>query len=163
MRKGVTSTAGAGIVVSVVIIAAIASIGAFQVSEAPKVDCPGGFTSTLSQPCVYTTSSSTGPTCGKTDCVNVTIPTGAATGPGYDPDTITVYIGINATVVWTNTDATFHTVTADSNNYFDSGTMQPSNVFIFNFTTLGPGTYHYHCTFHAPMRGTVVVMPKPAA
>lgn len=161
--KGVSTTAGAGIVVAVVIIAAVAGIGYFQFTQAPRVDCPGGYTSTLSPPCVYTTSSTTGPACNKIDCVNVTIPTGASTGPGYSPDSITVYIGINATVVWTNTDSTFHTVTADSNNYFDSGTMQPSSVFIFNFTTLGPGTYHYHCSFHPPMHGTVIVKSKPAA
>ena len=149
--------------ISVVIIAAIASIGYYQIAQAPRVDCPGGFTSTISQPCVYTTTSATGPSCSKTDCVNVTIPTGASTGPGYAPDSITVYIGINATVVWTNTDSVFHTVTADTGSYFDSGTMQPSNVFIFNFTAVGPGTYNYHCSFHPPMHGTVVVKPKSAA
>lgn len=158
MRKGLSIATGAGIVVSVVIIAAIASIGYYQFSQAPKVDCPGGFTTS----CVYTTSSTTGPTCTKTDCVNVTIPTGASTGPGYAPDSITIYMGINATVVWTNTDSVFHTVTADTNNYFDSGTLQPSNVFMFNFTALGPGTYAYHCSFHPPMHGTVIVKPKPA-
>ena len=162
MRKGVSTTAGAGIIVAVVIVAAIASIGYFQVAAAPTVDCPGGFTSTAAQPCVYTTSSATGPACGKTNCVNVTMPSGASTGPGYSPDSITVYIGINATVVWTNDDNAFHTVTSDAGK-FDSGTIQVGGVFTWNFTSLGPGTYPYHCNFHAPMHGTVVVKPKPTS
>ena len=159
MRKGITTTAGAGIVVTVVIIAAIASVGYLQLKVAPKVDCPGGFSTT----CILTTSSTTAAACTPRDCVNVTIPTGASTGPGYSPDTVTVVIGVNATVMWTNTDGVFHTVTADKNNYFDSGTMQTSNVFMFNFTSLGPGTYTYHCSFHPPMHGTVIVKPKSSA
>lgn len=145
----------------VVIVAAIASIGYFQFKVAPTLDCPGGFSGT----CIVTTSSAASPgaSCTKTNCVNVTIPSGASTGPGYAPATITVVIGVNATVVWNNADSTFHTVTEDSSSVFSSPTMQPSDTFVFNFTSIGPGTYHYHCVFHPPMHGTVIVKPKPAA
>lgn len=81
-------------------------------------------------------------------------PSGA---PGYAPDKITVVIGVNNTVEWTNDDTgTHHTVTsASGNGTISSGDMAPGATFSYTFTT--PGTYDYTCVYHAWMVGTVVV------
>ena len=89
--------------------------------------------------------------------VAVTIPSGAATNtalPGFSPATITVVIGVNNTVVWTNKDSTPHTVTSTT-KLFDSGNMNAGDTFTFTFTTAG--TYSYACSYHPWMKGTVIV------
>jgi len=89
--------------------------------------------------------------------VHVSIPMGAGSDTsslGYSPDTITVVIGVNNTVVWTNNDMMPHTVTSTS-KLFDSGNMNPGDTFSYTFTS--PGTYSYGCTYHSWMKGTVVV------
>lgn len=111
-------------------------------------------------------------------CVNVTIISGASspyagytagstTLYGYDPLTITVVVGVNNTVVWTNEDAAFHTATAASTDpvSFDSGCLNgvgapcptSSGGSTFQFTFTVPGTYVYHCLYHPWMQGTVIV------
>jgi plastocyanin len=74
--------------------------------------------------------------------------------PGFTPPTVTVVIGVNNTVVWTNDDSVPHTVTADDGS-FSSGNLNPGDSYSFTFTT--PGTYTYHCSYHSWMKGTVVV------
>ena len=64
------------------------------------------------------------------------------------------------TVVWTNTGAMIHTVTAD-NNSFDSGNLSPGQTYSLIFNT--PGTYPYYCKPHGSpgglgMAGTVNVV-----
>jgi nitrite reductase (NO-forming) len=71
----------------------------------------------------------------------------------YSPQTITVVIGINNTVTWTNNDNTAHTVT--DTGVFDSGYINPGQSWSYTFTT--PGTYQYHCSIHPWMTGTVIV------
>jgi plastocyanin len=98
--------------------------------------------------------------------VNIPIGTGAgqSAAPGYAPDNVTVVIGVNNTVVWTNGDTanggTDHTVTSVSvpggASPFDSGIMAEGANFTQTFTV--PGTYEYHCTIHSWMTGTVVVL-----
>lgn len=73
---------------------------------------------------------------------------------GYSPDVIHVVIGVNNTVTWTNNDQVTHTVTSDQ-QVFDSGLMEPGQIFVYTFTT--PGTYEYHCQIHPWMNGTVIV------
>jgi plastocyanin len=90
--------------------------------------------------------------------VNVNIPNGASTnqnGPGYSPATITVVIGVNATVMWTNADIAAHTVTGDNSSSINSGNLAPNQSYSFTFTS--PGTYPYHCNYHNWMHGTVIV------
>lgn len=71
----------------------------------------------------------------------------------FIPSTVTVARG--TTVVWTNQQAGVpHTVTSDTST-FASGTLNTGASFRFQFTT--PGTYHYHCSIHPSMLGTVVV------
>ena len=72
----------------------------------------------------------------------------------FSPSSITVVVGINNTVTWTNDDVGTHTVTAD-NEAFDSGYMDPGQSWNYTFTS--PGTYPYHCTLHPWMKGTVIV------
>jgi plastocyanin len=91
---------------------------------------------------------------------SVEIPKGAGTGPsaapGYAPDTITVVIGVNNTVTWTNDDTVAHTVTSVSGNgTVSSGNFVPGATYTYTFTA--PGTYDYYCEYHAWMTGTVIV------
>jgi len=100
--------------------------------------------------------------------VVVNIPVGVGVGPsaapGFSPENVTVVIGVNNTVTWTNKDTdnggTDHTVTSLSvpsgAASFDSGIMKEGANFTETFTT--PGTYEYHCTLHAWMTGSVVVL-----
>jgi plastocyanin len=73
----------------------------------------------------------------------------------YAPTEVSVKVGV--TVVWTNTGAVAHTVTADDGKTFDSGSIDPKAVY-----ALAPpavGTFAYHCTFHPWMTATLVVTP----
>lgn len=90
-----------------------------------------------------------------TKVVHVDIFPGAASyATGYDPDNITVVIGVNNTVIWTNNDNEPHTVTA-SDGAFDSGNMNAGSTFAYTFTN--PGTYTYFCRYHPWMHGYVIV------
>jgi plastocyanin len=141
-----------GAIVAVLIIGAVATLGYYQFEVAGKQ--------------TTTTTTSQGPTCPSAACRNVTIPSGAGLPPqgwstgqkttyGYTPDVITVVIGKNNTVFWTNSDSAAHTVTSDSAGVFDSGTLNPGGTFQWTFTA--PGTFTYHCSFHPWMQGTIVV------
>ncbi len=122
--------------------ASIGAVGAFAVAQ--------GTTSSTS------TSTSTA-AAGSVAAVHVSMPAGAGmntAGPGYSPASITVVIGVNNTVVWTNDDSMPHTVTAVDKN-FDSGNMNQGETFTYTFST--PGTYQYVCSYHPWMKGTVIV------
>lgn len=89
--------------------------------------------------------------------VTVSIQPGSAvnsTALYYSPDNITVVIGVNNTVTWTNNDDVTHTVTAD-NGAFDSGYLNQGQTWTYTFTT--SGVYAYHCSIHPWMTGTVIV------
>jgi plastocyanin len=73
----------------------------------------------------------------------------------FSPNTITVVIGINNTVVWTNDGTVDHTVTANGGSFL-SGDLAPGSNFTNTFTT--PGTFAYHCSIHPIMKGTVIVL-----
>jgi len=70
----------------------------------------------------------------------------------FVPDPVTVAAGTQMT--WTNKDGTPHTVTADDNS-FKSGNLPSGQSFSQMLQT--PGTYKYHCSIHASMKGTIVV------
>lgn len=78
-------------------------------------------------------------------------------GFAFHPDTITVVIGVNNTVIWTNNDATSHTVTSD-NSLFGSGTLAPHATYTHTFDQAG--AYGYHCSIHTYMTGTVHVVSQ---
>lgn len=104
--------------------------------------------------------SSSSPT--NASAVQVSIYSGAsssANAPGYAPDSIVLVIGQNNTVTWTNHDSVHHTVTtssAPSGASFSSGDMQSGATYTCSFTTAG--TYHYYCTYHSWMVGTILVV-----
>jgi amicyanin len=70
----------------------------------------------------------------------------------FSPATITVKAG--STVVWTNDDSIQHDVTFDSGG-ITSGAMNHNDTFSHTFRTAG--TYHYICSIHPFMHGTVIV------
>ncbi|HKT21332.1 MAG TPA: hypothetical protein VJR06_01735, partial [Nitrososphaerales archaeon] len=115
-------------------------------------------------------------------CVDVTIVSGASspysgytqgspTLYGYNPLTMTVVIGVNNTVVWSNQDSAFHTATSASSDPapFDSTCMDgvgaqcpTAGVSSFQFTFTVPGTYVYHCIYHPWMQGKIIVLAGSA-
>ena len=72
----------------------------------------------------------------------------------FSPATVTVVIGVNNTVTWTNMDSVTHTVTADDGS-FGSGDLSNGQTYTHTFTTVG--SFGYHCSIHNYMKGTVVV------
>lgn len=70
----------------------------------------------------------------------------------FAPMTLNVKAG--STVTWTNEDQEPHTVVSET-GLFKSGALDTADSFSFKFDT--PGTYHYVCTIHPRMTGTVVV------
>jgi plastocyanin len=89
---------------------------------------------------------------------HVSVLKGSATdlkSAGYSPATITVVLGVNNTVVWSNNDTVFHTVTATDGGY-SSGTIFSGQDWSHTFTQ--PGTYSYYfCQYHPWMKGIVIV------
>jgi plastocyanin len=64
------------------------------------------------------------------------------------------------TVTWTNNDPVAHMVTWDSppSPVSDSVDIAPyGGSFAVSFATATPGTYHYHCSIHPTMTGSIVV------
>lgn len=70
----------------------------------------------------------------------------------FMPTPVTVKAG--STVTWTNMDNEPHTVVSDT-GLFKSGGMDTSESFSYKFDK--PGTYHFTCSIHPRMVGTVVV------
>lgn len=77
----------------------------------------------------------------------------------FSPQNVTVIIGVNNTVQWTNKDTAPHTVTSRPGDptSFNSGSIAENGTFVYQFTQ--PGVYNYYCTFHPGwMHGTVTVV-----
>jgi plastocyanin len=70
----------------------------------------------------------------------------------FTPASITVKAG--TTVTWVNLDEEPHTVFSDA-GLFRSSALDTQERFSFKFEKAG--TYHYLCTIHPRMLGTVVV------
>ena len=70
----------------------------------------------------------------------------------FNPTPLTVKAG--STVTWTNMDDEPHTVVSDT-GVFKSGGMDTNESFSYKFDK--PGTYHFTCSIHPRMVGTVVV------
>lgn len=71
----------------------------------------------------------------------------------YSPNPIRITAG--SSVVWTNNHDFAHTATSDSGAW-DTGSIPAggsSGAITFNT----PGTFIYHCRFHADMHGTIIV------
>lgn len=76
---------------------------------------------------------------------------------GFSPKQITIPAG--TTVRWINSDTVNqHTTTSDTQGSMDSWDSRGLGANqAFSQTFMTPGTYHYHCTLHAGMRGTIIV------
>jgi plastocyanin len=70
----------------------------------------------------------------------------------FSPAAITVTVG--STVVWTNNDSVQHDITFDGGGIVSS-VLNQNDTFSHTFPTAG--TYHYICSIHPFMHGTVIV------
>jgi plastocyanin len=70
----------------------------------------------------------------------------------FVPTSLSVAAG--ATVTWSNQDDEPHTVTSDT-GLFHSGALDTRESFSFRFDK--PGTYHFICSIHPRMVGTIIV------
>jgi plastocyanin len=70
----------------------------------------------------------------------------------FMPMSLTVKAG--STVTWSNMDDEPHSVVSDT-GLFRSGAMDTNENFSFKFDK--PGTYHFTCSIHPRMVGTIVV------
>lgn len=70
----------------------------------------------------------------------------------FSPATITVKAG--STVTWVNHDEEPHTIFNDA-GLFRSSALDTNESFSYTFDK--PGTYHYVCTIHPRMTGTIIV------
>ena len=70
----------------------------------------------------------------------------------YMPATLNVATGTKVT--WVNHDEVPHTI-VDTDKAFRSGALDTDDTYSYTFTK--PGTYHYFCTLHPKMVGTIVV------
>ena len=71
----------------------------------------------------------------------------------FAPQSLTIKVG--TPVTWSNRDATAHTATMDQGS-LDTGTINPGQSKTIDFKH--PGTYAYHCAFHAFMTATIRVV-----
>ncbi len=149
-----SGSTAAGIIVSVLIVAAVGTIGLYQFEIAPNL------TNTSSS----VTTSITNLT---TVRINITVGAATKTTDAFSPNPIKLVIGKNNSFVFFNVDVqagvgTAHTATARTNvggkPLFDTGILNAgdtSNTFVL--TT--PGTYDYFCLIHpTTMRGTIIVV-----
>lgn len=174
-RRGI----GAGVVVIIIVAFVVITGGIFYAATQPP-NATGGLASstqgssasmssatTSSFPVAdgSSTISSSSSNSSSTSGILVEILNGSAIprgAPGYSPDKITVIIGVNNTVTWNNTDTVPHTVTSFvGNGSLNSGNMLTGATYTYTFMT--PGTYDYHCLYHAWMSGTVVVISGSAS
>jgi len=70
----------------------------------------------------------------------------------FTPNSLSVKTG--STVTWANMDDEPHSVVSDT-GLFRSGAMDTNESFSFKFDK--PGTYHFTCSIHPRMVGTIVV------
>jgi plastocyanin len=151
------SSTAVGAIVAILIVGAVAVLGYYQVVVAPNITSPSS-------------SSTVTIVCPSSQCANVTIPNGVQIAPtgyvsgskttfGYTSDTVKVIIGVNNTLYWTNADSAIHTATSDPGQgvTFDTGNINPGSSAQITITV--PGTYTYHCTYHAWMQGKIMVLP----
>jgi len=77
--------------------------------------------------------------------------------PDYAPDVAVVSHG--DTIQWTNEDSMIHTVTSKEGfgKIFDSGSMNPGDVFTLNTSNLAVDEYEYLCVVHPWMVSTLVI------
>ncbi|HYM22462.1 MAG TPA: cupredoxin family copper-binding protein, partial [Vicinamibacterales bacterium] len=78
----------------------------------------------------------------------------AMDGTSFAPAEMTVKVG--DTVTWINKDPFPHNISSKAGG-LHSGDLEPDASWQFHATT--PGSFHYVCTLHPGMKGTLVVTP----
>jgi plastocyanin len=106
---------------------------------------------------------------GGTSCASgtscVSMPANAS-ALNFSPINVTVVLGVNSTIMWSNQDTVQHTVVvcpigggqicAPSKALASSGFLSKGDTF--QVTLNSTGVYHFFCSIHpATMRGTIVV------
>jgi plastocyanin len=111
-----------------------------------------------------TSGQSSTPPPGGGVAVQVVMPLGVSVehNLNFQPSTITLVVGKNNTVTWTNKDGADHTVSFVSGpagvNLNSISDPDVGSGQTFTITLTVPGTYQYHCNFHpAWMHGTITV------
>jgi plastocyanin len=129
----------------------------------------GTSTTTTSSSTIQTTSSSTS-TIASSSSGNhttvVTMPSGVGENQSlnFSPASITVVVGVNNTIVWTNDDTAVHNVDFQSGP--TGATLPPTSINVRNGQSTPPiiltvpGTYTYVCDYHAWMKGTITVIDQ---
>jgi plastocyanin len=119
----------------------------------------GGAQSSSSSSSTSTTSSSSA---APANALPVSIVKGAGNPQStqwFAPDPVTVVVGVNSTLTWTNDDTSAHTVTSVTVPAgvatFNSGIISAGGTYTLTLTT--PGTYDYYCSLHPWMKGTIIV------
>lgn len=74
----------------------------------------------------------------------------------FTPPSLTVSVGTKVT--WTNHDEVPHTI-SEINKAFRSPALDTDDSYSFTFAN--PGVYHYFCTLHSQMVGTITVTASP--
>ena len=155
---------GIGPAIVIILIVAVAVLGYYQMVYYPSAHTEAPTTTTTAQYTPHITNITILPGAGTTTDRSLT----------YSPNVVTVFIGYNSSVVWTNNDSALHTVTANSSdpdpNFISwsqpSGynNIQPSGTAgdTLNYTFTIAGTYGYYCKYHPHMIGEIIVKPAPA-
>ncbi|MDD5162615.1 MAG: cupredoxin family copper-binding protein [Candidatus ainarchaeum sp.] len=71
----------------------------------------------------------------------------------FSPSEITIKKG--ETVAWINKDSAKHSIVSDSGSELNSTLLATNETFSHTFNS--SGTFGYHCTVHASMKGKVIV------
>jgi plastocyanin len=72
----------------------------------------------------------------------------------YLPQVITIVIGVNSTVTWTNQDLIAHNIISTTGVFY-SGDLSSGQTYTFTFTEAG--RYPYYCSYYPIMTGLVLV------
>ena len=151
-----TGSPVAGIIVSVLIVAAVASLGYYQFEIAPNLTASSSTTPTATKCCI------------KTVRINITLGAATKTTDAYAPNPVRLVIGTNNSIIFYNIDIqggvpTAHTATARNMTtggkpVFDTSVLaEGSSAGPFELDT--PGVYNYYCIVHpTTMRGTIIVV-----
>jgi plastocyanin len=73
----------------------------------------------------------------------------------FVPNSLTVKVG--TTVTWSNSSGAAQSVTSDTANVFDSGSLDAGATYTFTFSQAG--TFPYHSSTTPALTGTIVVTP----
>jgi plastocyanin len=155
-RFGVRDGLGTTAIALIVIVIIVVGVGSYYYSTTG-----GGSNSTSSSLSSASTSSTSSSTTSMSNPaipveVDMVLDAHLQSSPDhFVPQNVTVELGVNNTVVWINQDTVPHTVTSDT-NVFKSGSIGPGANFTWTFTVAG--IYHYHCSIHPFMTGTVIVL-----